>query len=116
MITPVKLRLRQSVANNRFSDRFISTLAKDEVAGQIRSLRLMRGLKTQAEFAKKLGMQQSAVSRLEMADYSGWTFKTLLRIALKLKARLRISFEPLEDVVDRHERNEQSAGQAQKTV
>jgi len=46
-------------------------------------------------------MGQPAVSRIEQATYSGWTYKTLARVAEKLNARLRIVYEPLEEVIAR---------------
>jgi len=78
--------------------RLFSKLSRKEVAAQIRQLREKRGL-TQIKFARLCKMKQSAVSRIEQSDYSGWNYKTLARIAEKLHARLRITFEPLEDVV-----------------
>jgi transcriptional regulator with XRE-family HTH domain len=77
--------------------RLFAKLTRKEVAGQIRQLREKRHL-TQVEFAKRCRMKQSAVSRIEQAEYSGWTYKTLSRIAEKLNARLRISYEPLEEI------------------
>ena len=77
--------------------RLFSKLTRKEVAGQIRQLREKRKL-TQVEFAKRCKMKQSAVSRIEQAEYTGWTYKTLSRIAEKLNARLRISYEPLEEI------------------
>jgi len=47
-------------------------------------------------------MKQSAVSRIEQANYSGWNFKTLARIADSLDARLRIVLEASEDVIARY--------------
>jgi hypothetical protein len=38
------------------------------------------------------------VSRIERADYDGWMFKTLLEIAIQLRAHLSIQFIPIEDV------------------
>lgn len=108
-IKPIDLGLADKLKNRRFRERFLTTLARDEIAAQIRQLRLKRGFATQAAFAKKSGMQQSAVSRIEQADYSGWTFKTLLKVAFGLEARLRVSFEPIEDVVAKTRRSELSA-------
>ena len=51
-------------------------------------------------------MKQSAVSRIEQADYSGWSFNTLFRVADALEARLMVSFEPVEDVIDWYRRKE----------
>ena len=53
-------------------------------------------------------MKQSAVSRIEQASYSGWTFKTLLRVADALDAQVKVSFEAADDVIERyaHEKGE----------
>ena len=51
-------------------------------------------------------MKQSAISRIEQAEYSGWSFNTLLRVADALGARLRVTFEPAESVIERYEENE----------
>jgi len=80
--------------------RLFSKLTRKEVAGQIRELREKRQL-TQVEFAKRCNMKQSAVSRIEQAEYSGWTYKILSRIAEKLNARLHISYEPIEEIAAR---------------
>jgi transcriptional regulator with XRE-family HTH domain len=83
-------------------------MAQDEIAMQIRALREERGYLTQATFAEHAGMQQSAVSRIENADYQGWTMKTLFKVANALDARLRVSFERAEDVVRRFDHRENS--------
>jgi transcriptional regulator with XRE-family HTH domain len=70
---------------------------------QLRVLRERRGFHTQVAFAKHAGMQQPAISRVENADYQSWTFQTLLKVANKLDARLRVTFEPVEDVIRRLE-------------
>jgi transcriptional regulator with XRE-family HTH domain len=77
--------------------RLFSQLTRKEVAVQIRQLRERRQL-TQVEFGKRCNMKQSAVSRIEQAEYTGWTYKTLSRIAEQLNARLRITYEPLEEI------------------
>lgn len=83
-----------------FRRRYIRKWAQVEVASGIRALRKRRR-KRQGELAALANTGQSAISRIEAADYDGWTFKTLLTIAEALGARLRIAFEPLEDVVAR---------------
>jgi len=80
--------------------RLFAKLTQKEIAGQIRQLREKRQL-TQIQFAKLCKMGQPAVSRIEQATYSGWTYKTLARVAEKLNARLRIVYEPLEEVIAR---------------
>jgi transcriptional regulator with XRE-family HTH domain len=84
--------------DDKFRRRYIRFFAQTEVATEIRGLRKRRRLR-QAEVAKLAETGQSAISRIEKADYDGWTFKTLIAIAEGLRARLRITFEPIEDVV-----------------
>ncbi len=115
-IKPIRLNLAERLKNKRFRERFVSTLARDEIASQIRELRIKRGFRTQSAFAKASGMQQSAASRIEQADYSGWSFRTLLRVALALNARLRVSFEPLEEVVAASEGSEAAAELQSRTI
>jgi transcriptional regulator with XRE-family HTH domain len=85
-----------------FRRRFIRFWAQNEVASEIRSLRKARGLR-QAQVAKLAETGQSAISRIEKADYDGWSYKTLISIAEALKARLRIRFERIEDVISSYE-------------
>lgn len=56
-------------------------------------------------------MGQPAVSRIEQASYSGWTYKTLARVAEKLNARLRIIYEPLEEVIARMDADGESVAE-----
>lgn len=81
-----------------FRNDYIRFWAQTEVASQIRQLRKARR-KRQTEVARLAGTGQSAISRIEKADYDGWTYKTLIGIAEVLHARLRVKFEPIEDVI-----------------
>ncbi len=59
-------------------------------------------------------MGQSAVSRIEDGEYSGWTFKTLAKVAEKMDAQLRIMLVPSEDVIGQYWAEEgQSSGSNQ---
>lgn len=60
------------------------------VARQIYELRVEAGL-TQSELAEKVGTTQSAISRLESADYEGHSLRMLGRIADALNARLEVA-------------------------
>jgi hypothetical protein len=80
-----------------FRNRFIRVWAQTEVAEGIRTLRRKRNLK-QKQVAVLANTGQSAISRMEKADYDGWTFKTLLTLAEVLRARLRVTFEPIEEI------------------
>jgi len=64
-----------------------------EIAFQIISLREKAGL-TQKDLAELVGTRQSNIARLESADYSGYTLKTLDKITRALKARLEIKIIP----------------------
>lgn len=80
-----------------FRRQFIRFWAANEAASELRNMRKKRG-HTQAKLAALTHTGQSAISRIEKADYDGWTFKTLITIAEALKARLRITLEPIEDI------------------
>lgn len=99
--------------DDSFRRRYIRFFAQSEVAAEIRSLRKRRKMR-QVEVAKLSKTGQSAISRIEKADYDGWTFKTLISIAEGLRARLRIRFEPMEDVVDGY-RNAATTGDSSRT-
>lgn len=108
-ISPIKLNIAKRLREDKkYRERFFRGQTQDEIAMGIRSLREERKLR-QTELAKKSGMKQSAISRIEQADYSGWSFSTLLRVADALDARLRVIFEPAEIVIDRYEEKEVTA-------
>jgi predicted XRE-type DNA-binding protein len=64
-----------------------------EVARQIFSLRNKAKL-SQKQLAMRLGTTQSAVSRLEDADYDGHSLTMLQRVAAALDKRVEIRFVP----------------------
>ena len=47
---------------------------------------------TQKQLAERAGMRQSAIARIEDADYDGHSLKTLERIAFALGKRLEVRF------------------------
>lgn len=105
-ISPIKLDIADKLEKDeKFRKRFFRIQAQDKIAMDIRKLRKKRK-KVQADLAKESNMLQSAVSRIEQADYSKWSFTTLLRVADALGARLRVSFEPMEDVIDWYRKKE----------
>src|SRR3990167_5696211 len=65
-----------------------------DIAFQVYDLRKKAGL-TQTQLAKLVGTRQSNIARLESADYTAYTFKTLEKITKALKARLEIRIVPL---------------------
>lgn len=66
-----------------------------DIAFQIYDLRKKAGL-TQTELAKLVGTRQSNIARIESADYTGYTLKTLEKVTKALKAKLEIKIVPAD--------------------
>jgi len=66
---------------------------KGDIAQLIYDLREQAGL-TQKEFAKRVNTTASVISRLESADYDGYSIKMLRRIAECMHHRLELRFVP----------------------
>ncbi len=60
-----------------------------DIAFQIYDLRKKAGL-TQTELAKLVGTRQANIARIESADYTGYTLKTLEKVTKAFKAKLEI--------------------------
>lgn len=60
-----------------------------DIAFQIYDLRKKAGL-TQTQLAKLVGTRQANIARVESADYTGYTLKTLEKVTKALKARLEV--------------------------
>lgn len=60
-----------------------------DIAFQIYDLRKKAGL-TQSQLAKLVGTKQSNIARIESADYTGYTLKTLEKLTKALEARLEV--------------------------
>lgn len=63
------------------------------IAQQIYDLRTKAGL-SQRQLAKLVGTKQSVISRLEDADYNGYSMPTLGKIAAALHRRVDVRFVP----------------------
>jgi len=66
-----------------------------DIAEQIYNLRKKAGL-TQKELAELVGTSQSDITRLEDADYDGYSFKMLQKIAAAVNCRLKVQFVPVK--------------------
>jgi ribosome-binding protein aMBF1 (putative translation factor) len=64
-----------------------------DIAFQICDLRAKAGL-TQKQLAEMVGTKQSNIARIESADYTGYTLKTLEKVTKALKARIHITIVP----------------------
>ena len=65
-----------------------------DIAFQIIDLREKAGL-TQKQLAELVGTKQANIARLESADYTSYTLKTLDKVTRALKARLEIKITPI---------------------
>ena len=69
-----------------------------DIAFQIYDLRKKAGL-TQTQLAKLVHTKQSNIARIESADYTGYTLKTLEKVTKALKAKLEIRIVPQSSIV-----------------
>jgi transcriptional regulator with XRE-family HTH domain len=95
---PVDLNLPAKLQDREYRQQYFLAESSAQIAAQIIALRKRRGL-NQQEVAKMVGTRQSAISRVEQADYQNWSFKTLRSIADALDARIRVAIQPSEDVL-----------------
>ena len=65
-----------------------------DIAFQIYNLRKKAGL-TQTKLAKLVHTHQANIARIESAEYTSYTLKTLEKVAHALKARLEIKISPI---------------------
>ncbi len=99
---PLKLRnrrvLHRKMANKEYRHAMVQANYSNRLSLQIRMLREKHGL-TQRQFAKFIGTQQSAVARLEDAEYGKYTFTVLNKIAKKFDVALWAEFMPFSRFV-----------------
>lgn len=79
-----------------YADDYLNT----RVASQIRAIREQRDM-TQQDLAESIGTHQAGVSRIENVNYSGWSIRTLKKIAHAFDCRLHISFETYGSLLER---------------
>jgi ribosome-binding protein aMBF1 (putative translation factor) len=82
-------RARKSAGYRKVFDR---TLQQIDLALLVREMRENAGL-TQAELARKVGTTQSAIARLEDAEYAGHSLSVLERIAAACGVGLKLHAE-----------------------
>jgi transcriptional regulator with XRE-family HTH domain len=101
-LSSIDLGLREVLADPVRRQAFFRAITQDDIAAQIRALRKKRRL-TQTQFAALADMKQSAVSRIEQAEYASWTLATLFRVAAALDARWRVILQTSEEAVSEFE-------------
>ncbi len=85
-------RLRKDLIDPEFRHAYADEHLNLSVATQIKVIREQQKL-SQKELAEKLNTKQAGVSRLESANYDGWSVRVLRKLAEAFDLRLRISFE-----------------------
>jgi transcriptional regulator with XRE-family HTH domain len=96
--TSIDLELDELFRDRDRRNAFFRSITQDEIASQIRAVRKTRQL-TQNAFAVLSGMKQSAISRIEQADYAAWNLTTLFRVAEALDSRWKVILQPAEEAV-----------------
>jgi transcriptional regulator with XRE-family HTH domain len=76
--------------DNELEKDFYKGLEKSRIAIEIAVFREKAGL-TQAELARRVGTSQSAIARMENADYQNYSIRTLRKIAEVLGLELLVS-------------------------
>jgi transcriptional regulator with XRE-family HTH domain len=105
-ISRIKLNIVKKLKENKkYRKSFFRRRTQTEIAMRIRELRKTRKMR-QIDLAKESDMLQSAISRIEQSEYSSWSLTTLFRVAEALNTRLRVIFEPIEDVIKQYEEKE----------
>src|SRR5580658_5770061 len=101
-LASIDFGLRETLQDPTRRQAFFRAITQDEIASQIRDLRKTRRL-TQTRFAELADMKQSAVSRIEQAEYASWSLATLFKAAAALNARWRMILEPCEEAIKEFE-------------
>jgi transcriptional regulator with XRE-family HTH domain len=102
MLSQIRINLAEKLENKTYRHKFFKGRTEDELASKLIEFRKKRGL-SQAALARLCGMKQSAVSRIEKASYSRWSFATLWRVAKALDVRVQVIFTDMADVVREYE-------------
>lgn len=85
-------RFNKEKESPRFNRLYDQELSRLRLAHRIAELREKCGL-TQAELARRVGTTQAGISRLENPNYRNYSLKTLEKVAIALRARLRVELE-----------------------
>jgi transcriptional regulator with XRE-family HTH domain len=85
-------QLISEFADSDYRSEYAGSFVDAWIALQIKVIREQRNL-TQKQLAEALHTTQTAISRLENANYSGRTISTLKAVAKVFDCRLKVSFE-----------------------
>jgi len=85
-------RLRRQLRNREFRHAYADEHLNLSISTQIKTIREKQRM-SQATLAEKLGTKQAGISRIENANYNGWSIAILRRVAEAFDLRLHVSFE-----------------------
>jgi transcriptional regulator with XRE-family HTH domain len=85
-------RLKRQLRDKQFRHAYADEHLNLSISTQIKTIRESQQM-SQAAFAERVGTKQAGVSRIESANYSGWSIALLRRLAEAFDLRLRVSFE-----------------------
>lgn len=83
-------RLKEDLKDPKFRQAYEEEAFKTDIAVQVAILRQKAGL-TQSDLAKKIGVTQQVVARIENPDKSNMTVSTLRKVASALGKKLDIN-------------------------
>ncbi len=85
-------RLKNQLRDRQFRHAYADEQLNLSIATQIKVIRENQKM-SQATLAGKIGTKQAGISRIESANYDGWSIAILRRLAEAFDLRLRVSFE-----------------------
>jgi transcriptional regulator with XRE-family HTH domain len=94
-VSDLNSKLKKFLDKN-YRDSYLDSHVKSSIAYQIQEL---RGEDSQTDFGIKVGMKQTAISRLESGEGGGVNVNTLLKIASGCKVGLQVKFCDFETVL-----------------
>jgi transcriptional regulator with XRE-family HTH domain len=84
--------LAEDFKDGEYAHAYMESHAVSRIAAQIYALRKQRGW-SQEELAKQSGVAQETISKIESADFSSLTLKTLHKFSRAFDVDLRIAFD-----------------------
>jgi len=94
-----KKKLIEKLKNKEYRDAFVSEHVDTGIPFQIKALRNQRHW-TQQDLAKRTGMKQARISKLEDPDYSRFTLATLKKLASAFDVGLVVRYVPVSELVE----------------
>lgn len=85
-------RLKQDFSDEEYAHSYMESHAVSRLAAQIHALRIQRGW-SQEQLAAHSGVAQERISKIESADFSSLTMKTLQKFSRAFDVNLHIAFD-----------------------